>query len=54
MQRITQRKLLSCTAVVAVGLLFGCGSIGPVAENMDPLMDDFAYEPLAMDPVNRD
>ncbi|MEZ5396309.1 MAG: hypothetical protein R2724_26390 [Bryobacterales bacterium] len=31
----------------------GCDnmSIGPVAENMDPLTEQFAREPLAMDPV---
>jgi uncharacterized protein (DUF885 family) len=51
MQRINQRKLLSCSAAIAAGLFLGCGSIGPVAENMDPLTDMFAYEPLAMDPV---
>ena len=55
MQPINQRKLLSCFAAVAVGILIGsgegCGNIGPVAENLDPLTEQFAHVPLAMDPV---
>ncbi len=53
MQRITQRKWLSCFAAIAAVLVLSASNctFGPVPENLDPIVELFAHEPLAMDPV---
>ncbi|MBI1354418.1 MAG: DUF885 family protein [Acidobacteria bacterium] len=48
----TNQRLLSCAVLsIAAILLAGCGPIGPVQENIDPLVAEMATQPLVFDPV---
>jgi uncharacterized protein (DUF885 family) len=48
----TQRKLLSCAATIAVGLLGACdGHIGPDPLVLDRMTEEFAHQPLVFSPV---
>ncbi len=51
MRLITYRKLLSCAAALAVGVLAGCGTIGPDPLVLDKMTEDFARKPLLFHPV---
>jgi len=45
------RTPLLCFALTGVLVGLGCGPLGPVAENLDPLREEMAHDALALDPV---
>lgn len=45
------RTPLLCFALIGVLAGLGCGPLGPVAENLDPLREEMAHDALALDPV---
>lgn len=51
MNSLTQRQSLSAVFLVSALLGAGCGPIGAVPEDLDPLYESLATEPLVLDPV---